>query len=269
MLNLSLTIKNKAGEVKEQSVCENNVSLLYCNEYEEGDIIIFECSKENQHVVLQLDDAIGSSIVYLTGKEFIYTIPFGEKRISYSPKSFMGDRHLLTARLAFGEEVVSYRNLAENKYDLHGEQGCYPHAVANVETRGEAVFAARNAIDGNTCNRSHGGWPYESWGINCQDDAQIELYFGRLVEIDKMLLYTRADFPHDNWWEKVTFEFSDGSVMDVDLEKSYEPHVISFEPKKVEWVRLLNLIKADDPSPFPALSQWVVYGGGDCTRSST
>lgn len=42
----------------------------------------------------------------------------------------------------------SCRNLAKNVMDQHGETNCYPHASANVETRGEAVFAARNAIDG-------------------------------------------------------------------------------------------------------------------------
>ena len=72
---------------------------------------------------------------------------------------------------------------------------------------GEAVFAARNAIDGVTANLSHGKWPYESWGINQQDDAQMTLDFGRPVDIDKIVLYTRADFPHDNWWESVTFTF--------------------------------------------------------------
>lgn len=55
---------------------------------------------------------------------------------------------------------------------------CYPHATANVETRGESVFAAKNAIDGVRANRSHGEWPYESWGINMQDDAAMKLDFG-------------------------------------------------------------------------------------------
>lgn len=30
------------------------------------------------------------------------------------------------------------------------------------------------------------------------------------VEIDRIILYIRADFPHDNWWKKVTVTFSDG-----------------------------------------------------------
>lgn len=147
-----------------------------------------------------------------------------------------------------------------NVYDQHGETNCYPHATANVETRGESVFATHNAIDGVCENRSHGEWPYESWGINRQKDAQMSVDFGHEVETDKIVLYTRADFPHDSWWKQVTLSFSDGTSITWDLEKSSLPHVLEFEKKRITWVRLGNLIKADDPSPFPALSQIEVYG---------
>lgn len=35
---------------------------------------------------------------------------------------------------------------------------------------------------------------------------------------------------------------------------------LTFETKKIRWVRLSHLLKADDPSPFPALAQLEVYG---------
>lgn len=142
----------------------------------------------------------------------------------------------------------------------HGDTGCWPHASANVETRGEAVFAARNAIDGVLANDSHGKWPYESWGINMQDDAEMTLEFGRTVDFDRIVLYTRADFPHDNWWTSVTFTFSDGTEETVSLEKSSKPHILSIERKGIKWLKFGKLIKADDPSPFPALTQIEVYG---------
>ena len=210
--------------------------------------------------VIQVDDALGSAFVYLKANRFSYVVPFGEKRVCYSPKIFSGERHLLWARVATKEEMSAYKNLAINVADQHEESGCYPHASANVETRGESVFAAKNAIDGVRANASHGEWPYQSWGINMQDDATIKVDFGREVVADKIVLYTRADFPHDNWWTKVTVEFSDGSEFDWQLEKSYDPHIISFNKKTITWVRLKNLIKADDPSPFPALTQMEVYG---------
>ena len=48
--------------------------------------------------------------------------------------------------------------------------------------------------------------------------------------------------------------------MQLPMEKSVLPHVFTFEKKTVEWLKLGELIKADDPSPFPALTQIEVYG---------
>lgn len=260
MGNLTLIVKNKNGEIKKEVADNEDINLVYDEQYQEGDTITFLCDKENEHYVVQIDEAIRESLVYLTQKEFIYRIPFGEKRVSYSPKAFSGDKHLISVRRTMASERQAYRNLAENAIDQHENYGCFPHASANVETRGEAVFAARNAIDGITENHSHGEWPYQSWGINRQDDAEITLTFGRMVEVDKMELYTRADFPHDNWWEKGTFTFSDGSKLVVDLMKTDKAQQITFPKKTVEWIKLGELIKGNDPSPFPALSQWKVFG---------
>lgn len=234
-------------------------SLVVTREYEEGDRILVETSDKNVYVWLQLDDALGKSLVYLTG-DYEYRIPFGEKRVCYSPKAFYGNRHLLTIREAADYEIQEYRNLAVNVNDQHGNTVCYPRASANVETRGESVFAAMNAIDGVTENRSHGEWPYASWGINRQDDAMLRLDFGRPVKADTIVLYTRADFPHDNWWISAVVTFSDGEKMTLPMEKSVLPHIFSFESRTIEWLELSELIKADDPSPFPALTQIEVYG---------
>ena len=126
----------------------------------------------------------------------------------------------------------TYRNLALYVNDQSCSTTCYPHVSANVETRGEAVFAAVNGVDGVTANEGHWKWPFQSWGINRREDAAIKIDFGREVEIDRIILYTRADFPHEFMIEK----------------------------RKVSWIELCDLIKADDPSPFPALTQIEVYG---------
>ena len=34
-----------------------------------------------------------------------------------------------------------------------------------------------------------------------------------------VIIYTRADFPHDNWWKKATVIFSDGTQEVLDLKK--------------------------------------------------
>lgn len=259
MAVLSLKVLDKNGKTLFVSSGEDYVSLVATSEYSEGDRIVLETSEKNIHIHLQVDDALGAALCYITDN-VSFDIPFGEKRICYSPKVFYGNRHHLFARTAKDYEVAAYRNLAVNVCDQHGDTHCFPHALANVETRGESVFAARNAIDGVCENRSHGEWPYESWGINMRDDAEMTVDFGREVEVDKVVLFTRSDFPHDNWWKQVTLAFSDGSSIDWTLEKSSLPHTLTFEKKRISQVRLCSLIKADDPSPFPALSQIEVYG---------
>lgn len=64
-----------------------------------------------------------------------------------------------------------------------------------METRGEAVFAARNAIDGIFENSAHGEYPYQSWGINRDPNAALTLDFGREVLLDELRITERADFP--------------------------------------------------------------------------
>jgi hypothetical protein len=49
-------------------------------------------------------------------------------------------------------------------------------------------------------------------------------------------------------------------VETVSLEKSTEPHVIPMKKSGITWLKFGQLIKADDPSPFPALTQMEVYG---------
>ncbi|MDD6572194.1 MAG: hypothetical protein PUF12_07425 [Thermoflexaceae bacterium] len=256
---LSLKVINKQDQTKCVASGEEEVIMVYASEYQEGDRICLETGEKNIHLWLQVDDALGASLVYVTDNVSFY-IPFGEKKVSYSPKAFWGGRHYLSVRRAREDEIRAYRNLALNVCDQHGETNCYPHAHANVETRGESVFAARNAIDGVLANLAHGEWPYESWGINRQDDAQMTVEFGREVLIDKIVLYTRADFPHDNWWKQVRFVFSDESSMTCDLKKSQKPHVITMEPRRVTSVTLCDLIKSEEESPFPALTQMEVYG---------
>lgn len=255
-----ITIKDWLGRKKAEVKDEEQGVLAFQDIYEEGDSIHFEVPEINKFYKIRVDDTMDEELVFLTQKQVIYDIPFGEKKKSYNKKAFTGERHYLTIRAAKDFEIQQYKNLAKNVMDQHGERGCYPHASANVETRGESVFAARNAIDGVIANLSHGSWPYESWGINKNDQAEMLLEFGRPVTFDKIVLYTRADFPHDNWWTSALFTFSDGTEETVTMEKSQRPHVFPIEKKGITWIKLSNLVKADDPSPFPALTQLEVYG---------
>ncbi|MGN0661913.1 MAG: carbohydrate-binding protein, partial [Faecalibacterium sp.] len=183
-----------------------------------------------------------------------------DKRTCYSPKSFAGECHLLRARTATKEECSARRNLALNPFDLPGEHGFFPHASANIETRGEAIFAARNAVDGIFENSSHGEWPYQSWGINRDPQAELRVDFGRKVLVDELRLTLRADFPHDSWWDQVTAEFSDGSRETFEPVCTAQPQSFQFTARAVEWIVLKELKKAPDASPFPALTQFEAWG---------
>ena len=241
----------------------DQVVLAWDGEYRKGDVIEFSGLEPGQFYVVRADAALDEALVYVDCESILYPVPFYEKKTSYNPLCFFGNRHYLSIRRARDFEIRRYRNLALNPFDQHEACGVYPHASANVETRGEAVFAARNAIDGVLAAKSHGEWPYESWGINRQDDAALTLEFGRPVDIDEIRLYTRADFPHDNWWVMGTLVFSDGTSMQLPMEKKVgEPHCFKLDQAKsgITWVRLEELIKAEDPSPFPALTQIEVYG---------
>ena len=237
-----------------------SASVLHTREYAPGDSIQIDLDQAGLYCVIQLEDTLAPALVYAPGKRLVYPIPSGEERIVFSPKAFTGACHLIRARMAEPQEIRCRRNLAFNCYDRHGETGFYPHTSANVETRGEAVFASYNAVDGVYENASHGTWPYQSWGINRDPNAALTVDFGRRVTLDELRVTLRADFPHDSWWTQGTVEFSDGSREVLRFVKTAEPQSFPIAPRTVEWLVFKELIKAEDPSPFPALTQLEAWG---------
>lgn len=261
MYDLRIKIINK----EEQTIAVSHpagdgVALVHTASYNPQDRIVIDVGGKAGLYCIQLDEALPPALLYLDGGEFLFPVPTGQDHICYSPKAFAGNCHLMTARPATAEETARRRNLAFNPYDRHTTKGFYPHATANVETRNEAVFAARNAIDGIFENSSHGVYPYSSWGINRDPNAELRLDFGRTVLLDSIRLTLRADFPHDNWWKSAEITFSDGNTLTMDLVKSPLPQEITFDPKPVEWLTLGKLAKSDEPSPFPALTQIEAFG---------
>lgn len=258
-MELTLKVVDVAGEVRAEAKGVEETYLVYRDSYDEGDQVVVEAS-EPGYLVLALDDAMSPAIVYIKGGTYALAVPFGSKRVPYSPRAFDGRNHRLCVRKARAEEIAPRRNLALNPWDDHANCSLFPHAKANVETRGEAVFAARNAIDGEKANDDHGFWPYTSWGINRDPEAALTLDFGRPVKIDEIVLYLRADFPHDSWWERASVTFSNGETACLSLIKSGAAQCFPVREQTVEWIKLHSLIKADDPSPFPALTQIEVWG---------
>lgn len=258
-MHLCLAIIGPDGSAKAEVSGDDEINLVYRGEYALGDMVRLTTSTPG-HLILGFDAAISPALLFMSATEFHYPVPLGQLGMTISPVAFTGIMHRLYARQATQAEIAAKRNLACNPLDGHGNAVLYPHASANVETRGEAAFAARNAIDGEKANSDHGKWPFTSWGINQDPAAALTIEFGRIVEVDELKIYLRADFPHDAWWKMGTVTFSDGETTRLSLSKSSAAQCFSMPPRHVEWLKLHDLIKADDPSPFPALTQIEVWG---------
>jgi hypothetical protein len=257
---MRVEIRNISGQVLVSTEGEKELNLEYNGEYAEGDKIVFGLDKL-KYVFVNIGEHVVESLIYVPDCKFEYSIPVGEKLVAYHPEAFQGNLHKITVREASDEEISQYRNLALNGLDKHEKVNYYPHAYANVVTRDEACFEPRNAIDGCKDNSSHGNYPYHSWGGGLRDDLEFTLFFGREVEVDKVVLYLRADYvnDHDTNWKTGVFEFSDGSRIPISMIKTADPQDFNFETKKVSWVKLTE-IRRPVSSAFAALTQVEVYG---------
>ena len=274
MTKLTIAIQNKAGELrtaargeerKEMPLtdsAENLVHLAMRNfKYQEGDQIVVQADQPETYLMVKLDETLATSLIYLSGNSWSYPISFLPNVLAARPKErFAGESHYLSARVATAEEITMYQNLALNPHDQKVFTGSYPHAEANVETRNDATFFACNAIDGIYANHSHGSYPFQSWGINQQQDAALTILFGREVELDKVVFTWRADFPHDSYWTQVSLCFSDGTKEVFQTTNTARPQTFEFNQRRVTTVTFEELIQADDDSPFPALTQIECFG---------
>ena len=255
-MSISVSLKDAQGKVLQSGQAEGFLHLAVEREYVPGDCLEVTGGR---HLMVQLDSSLTEGEVYAPNGCMTYRIPFGPERTAYPPHAFEGERHVVRVREMTEDEVLSLRPVSRNPHDLRGNTDFYPHATANVETRGEADFAARNIIDGLYTNHGHGPWPYGSWGIGTKQDAALTVDFGREVHIDSVRVLLRADFPHDSWWERCVFVFSDGTQETMNLVKSDAFQTLAVG-KNVSWIRLEQMKKADDPSPFPSIRQLEVIG---------
>jgi hypothetical protein len=215
-----------------------------------------------KHVAVQLDPQLGEARLFLPDGAGELPLPAADapaKATPYPPGAFRADRPRVTVRpLALGE-LDAYRNLALNPYDAAAATTVFPHATANSECRGEAVFAARNALDGFRRNEGHGGWPFQSWGPEKTTDAEWQVVFGRTVQVDKIVIVLRADFPHDGHWRQTTLVFSDGARQVVRLEATGRPQSFAFPARQTTSLRLAEL-RQDGPPGWCALAEVEVWG---------
>ncbi|MBQ9813914.1 MAG: hypothetical protein IJM54_11465 [Thermoguttaceae bacterium] len=170
------------------------------------------------------------------------------------------NRHIPSVARREGNLNV-YRNVALNPGDIQGDAYTllnYPHATSNSEYAYLDEFAAKNAIDGKKENKGHGP-KFPSWGPNLRTDLWLNVDFGCEVEIDKAVIYVRADFPHDDVWKSATLEFSDGSREKIELKATAEPQTFEFKKRRVTSVKLTDL-EASFPLKWSGITEIEYWG---------
>ena len=231
-------------------------TLTFDREYKKGDLIRVTGPK---HMVIRLDENIPETIVYAPKGSIEYPVPAPRERAGHPSKSFSGSRHTVTARAASATEISKHRNVALNPFDLTGSTTCFPHASTSSSYKDMPAYVARNVIDGMSKNTRHSGWPYQSWGPHRREDLWLKVDFGRPVEIDKMVLVIRADFPHDRHWHSAVLEFSDGSREAIKIEKKGKPQTFTFKKRTASWMRFTKLVQAK-PLGWCAFVEVEVWG---------
>ncbi|MCM1134096.1 MAG: carbohydrate-binding protein [Clostridium sp.] len=258
MEKITIAVVNAAGCKLFEASGYQRVEMEFERVYQKGDKIQIVL-KEERFLKIRLDEAVDEALVFGKKGTFQYLIPDEEGKMAYPPEAFGGKTHKVYAEY---QEAESGRvNLSQNSWDIRGESNFYPHCTATIETRGESVFAARNTIDGMTQAKGHGLWPFTSWGEGEDPDAEIRIDFGRKVLAEELEIFLRADFPHDNYWKEAELKFSNGEVVNLALEKTGEGQKFALGGIPTEWIVMGKLRKDEnDPSPFPALTQWRVFG---------
>jgi hypothetical protein len=240
--------------------------LAFDHEYQPGDHIILNGP---QHVTVRFDRNFSECLLYLPDSslgQFDFAIPYGRAEqqtgSAYSPESFAGKSHRVEARVPNKNELAGYRNLALNPCDSvlpEDAAAAFPHSSTNSYARNLFDFAARNAIDGVEQNGHHGVWPYQSWGPEQRLDLWWKLDFGRPVDVDKIQLMIRADFPHDSYWKSAVVEFSDGSRLPIQITSSAGLQKFNFPKRRITWFRITKLVP-EDPAKWCGLIEVEAWG---------
>ncbi|MFV0381056.1 MAG: hypothetical protein ACK5KR_02310 [Breznakia sp.] len=257
-MKITISIYDKNNRLYYENTRENEVTISFRGKYNPFDKVILSCDTYPNYVRITLDSCLAESILYIT-KPMEFIVPFDNERKPYGENAFCGERHWGYAKYLKDEEYGNYVNLALNSMDVNNNTGIYPHASSNVNTD-NPQFYARNIIDGifETCN--HGSWPHSSWGISRQKNAWIMIDFGCEVESNHIVIYLRADFPHDNYFKEMMICFSNGEEIKLKLRKNGLGQSIRFPKKRISWVCFKKMQQEALPSEYPAISQIEVWG---------
>ena len=260
---INLKLLNDKGEVKFKAYGAE-IDTRYNGEYEEGDKWRVELC-DSDYCKIALDETMAESIIYVPDRIFEFKVPFGIEKIScYGEEAFSGDSHRVKVSEPDNAEIYAERVISLNSHDRRHIAKAFPHADANFVTRESPCFFERNTIDGVCRNENHGHFPYHSWGGGLREDLEMYLYFGTEVMVKDIILYLRADFPHDTYWKEMDIEFSDKTTVHANFIGTAEGQRVELpEAKKTEYIKLCGLKQQrleDGSLSFAALSQIEVIG---------
>lgn len=150
---------------------------------------------------------------------------------------------------AFGQ----YKNVAVNPNDVRAAGHGFPHASSNSEypcqpgspanCAPDTSFLALNAIDGRTGNTCHGSLPNcGSWGPQMIAGLWWRVDFGHDVQVDKVTIWIRHDFPHDSWWKDATLVFSDSSKVTIHPDSVSLGQPFTFTSRVTNSLTITNLV---------------------------
>lgn len=269
-----LRVQGNQNRKREIAKGEDELSAVF----QAGDEI--EILSSSRYIVLE---AFGNeeTLLYSASGQFRIEVPKGKNAAVYP--SLPKGESLVSARIPTQSELSEVRNLALNPYDVMRieeypgsgttivqeadspsikAQSMFPHAYANVVTRGEASFFARNAIDGHVNSAGHGDYPYQSWGYDQKEEASFTLYFGRKVALSSIGLTLRHDKAnnHDTYWASAVIEY-DGGELEVELEDSGDEQEFPFDADiTTDYIRIRDIVSAKTGQGYAALTEISAYG---------
>jgi len=256
---IELKILTSSGEEK-FSAKGLEIDTIYNGEFEEGDKIVIR-KPDTEYISIKFDETLEESIIFSPLSTIEYPIPSGKLMTGYNKNAFSGDKHRLVVFEPADEVKYGSRKISLNAYDIRGQKKYFPHAYANLVTREAPCFYERNAIDGIIENHDHGDYPYHSWAGGAREDLEYYLDFGTQVEIEKIVFFLRADFPHDTYWKSLDVEFDDKTLVTANFIKTGEGQELILPEKKLtSKMHLTNFKQAELPFSWAALSQIEVYG---------
>jgi len=256
---LEIKIINADG-LEKFSFKGREIDITYHGEYFDGDKIIIS-KADAEYLALQLDATLAESIIFSPLSTIEFPVPYGELKKGYDDNAFCGSSHRIRVYEPDDETKYKTRKISLNSHDIRGQKKYFPHAYANLVTREAVCFFERNAIDGITENNGHGDYPYHSWAGGAREDLEYFIDFGTLVEVEKLVFYLRADFPHDTYWKSLDVEFDDKTTATANFVKTGEGQELLLPEKKLtRQIHLTNFKQAELPFSWAALSQVEVYG---------